>query len=185
MTDDRQRYQHKWRCRKCGDPFFTVRLTADASKMNPRCPKRACGGKSKQSFMDDIGMDVSAGKAPGVVGANVQNNSYDAAMQIAMADHQMTDIQDTSRPGSVYRTGENTAPKLPPHLQAKSDAFWGGQSKQKTRTAKVDMSPIFGERAQSGAATAQFKADSGSLIEPILRHKSAGSSPIPDYTSIN
>ena len=131
-------------------------------------------------------MDVAAGKAPGVVGANVNNVAYDRAMEIAMADHQMTDISDISRPGSVYRAGEPTAPKLPVHLQKQADSFWGGnKQKEKTRTAKVDMSPIFGDRAvAAGAAQAQFKADSGSLIEPILKHKPAGSSPVPEHVTI-
>ena len=181
---ERALYRHNLRCRACAHRFHVDRVTDDPNKVSPRCPR--CSGKTKQSFQADVGMDVSAGKAPGVVGANVQVAAYDRAMEITMADHQMTDIQDSSRPGSVYRPGESTAPKLPAHLQRQSDQFWGGnQQKPKARTAKVDMSPIFGERAQNnGPAPAQFKADSGSLIEPILKHRPAGSSPIPAYTTI-
>lgn len=179
MTDDRQRYKHSWRCRSCGDRFHTIRLTADAEGMNPRCPKNACKGKSKPSFQEDVGMDVAAGRAPGVVGANVQVKAYDSSMEIAMQDHGMTDIQDHR-----YQ-GESTAPKLPTHLQQQADAFWGSsQKKQKARTGNVDLSPIFGSRATPATTGAQFKADSGSLIAPILQHKPQGSSPIPPHTVI-
>lgn len=179
MTDDRQRYKHFFRCRVCAERFSVIRLTASAEGLNPRCPRKSCGGKSRESHVPDIGMDVAAGKAPGVVGANVQVRAYDTAMEMTMTDQGMTNIQDHSRPGAVYRAGENTAPSLPMHLQQKVDSFWGGQQK-KAKTARVDMSPIFGERATSGGpAPAQFKADGGSLIEPILKHRPTGSSPVP------
>lgn len=185
MTD-RPRYQHWFRCRACATRFHVVRVTDDPAKVKtPRCPKKSCGGKAKPSFVPDIPMDVAGGKAPAVTGANVQVSAYDRSMEIAMADHQMTDIQDHSRPGAIYRGGESTAPKLPAHLQAQADGFWGGAQKPKTRSAKVDLSPIYGQRAtDAGAPAAQFKADAGSLIEPILRHRPAGSSPIPAHTVI-
>lgn len=186
LSSSTPKFRHHFRCRSCATRFHVDRVTDDPNKVHPRCPRRGCSGKVKQSFQDDVGMDVGAGKAPGVVGANVQNVAYDRAMEITMADHQMTDIQDSSRPGAVYRPGESTAPKLPMHLQKQADQFWGGQQqKPRTRSAKVDMSPIFGERAtNAGAPAAQFKADSGSLIEPILKHKPAGSSPIPPHTIV-
>jgi hypothetical protein len=51
---------------------------------------------------------------------------------------------------------------------------------------KVDLSPLYGDRAvQSGSPdAARFKAESGSVIAPILKHKPVGSSPIPDHTVI-
>lgn len=185
MTDDRQRYRHFFRCKACGDRFSVVRMTASGDGLNPRCPKRACGGKSKQSHVPDIGMDVAAGKAPGVVGANVQVRAYDMALEMATQDQGLTNIQDHSRPGAAQRMGEGTAPPLPAHLQAQANAFWGSQPKQKTRTAKIDLSPVLGKGAAPQPGVGAFKADSGSLIEPILRHRPAGSSPIPAYTSIN
>lgn len=180
MTDDRQRYAHPFRCKSCGGRFQVVRFTADPDKVKtPKCPRKSCGGKAKQSFMEDVGMDVAAGKAPGVVGS-VPVLAYDASMKIAMEDHQLTDIQDH------HRAGEATAPKLRPDLQAKADGFWGGnQQKPRTRTAKVDMSPIYGERATGGAPPgARFSADSAPAVMPILTSKPEGSSPIPKYVDV-
>lgn len=184
MADDRQRYRHAWRCRSCGDRFHTVRLTADPTGMSPRCPKRACGGKSKQSHVPDLGMDVAEGKAPGVVGANVQTRAYDSAMQMTMTDQGLTDIQDHSRPGSVYRPGEGTAPKLPTHLQQQADTFWGGANRQKTRTAKADLSPIFGQQGPNAPPPVAHQAPMNSIVEPILKHKPRGSSAVPDHVVI-
>jgi hypothetical protein len=154
--------------------------------MNPKCPRKACGGRSKPSYVADIPTDISAGKAPGQIGGNVQIAAYDRAMEITMSDHQMGDIQDTSRPGSVYRAGEATAPKLPAHLQARSESFWGSQPQNaaKTRTARVDLSPVFGQRAAAVAPAAQFKAEAATVLDPILKHKQPGSSPIPNYTVV-
>lgn len=124
-------------------------------------------------------MDVAAGKAPGVVGS-IPVLAYDAAAQIAMADHGMTDLQDHRR------QGEATAPKLRPDLQQKSDNFWGGnQQKSRTRTAKVDMSPIYGERATGGVPPgARFSADSAPAVMPILTSRPEGTSPIPKYVDV-
>ena len=185
--DDRPRYRHHFRCRSCATRFHVDRLTADPAKVKtPKCPKKGCAGKVKESFQADIPTDIAAGKAPGVIGANVQNRAYDFAMETTMQDQQIGDISDHSRPGSVYRAGEATAPKLRQDLQQKADSFWGGQQpKQQTRTARVDMSPLYGERA-TGTQQAQFRADTqaASLIEPILKHKPTGASPIPAHTVV-
>jgi hypothetical protein len=183
----KQKYRHYWRCRICAGRFSTVRYSADATAMSPRCPKKTCGGKTKESFVADKGLDVSEGRAPGVIGANVQTAAYDAAMNITMQDQGLGDIQDHSRPGAVQRAGEPTAPKLPQHLQSQADNFWGQsqQNKQKTRTAKVDLTPVFGQRAvDAGAGSAQFKSEAGSAIAPILKHRPPGSSPIPAHVVI-
>jgi hypothetical protein len=187
MTDDRQRYRHFFRCKACATRFHVDRLTADPAKLKtPACPKKSCKGKVKASYQADVGMDVGAGKAPGIVGANVQTKAYDRAMEITMADHGMSDIQDASRPGAVYRPGESTAPKLPMHLQKQADSFWGSQQqKPATRTAKVNMSGIFGQPQQAPAPVAQFKADSGTALDPILKHRPPGSSPVPEHTVIH
>jgi hypothetical protein len=184
LTDDRQRYRHHFRCRACATRFHVDRLTADPNKVNPKCPKKGCLGKVKQSFQDDVGMDVGAGKAPGVVGANIQTMAYDAAMNIAMSDHSMTDIQDHSRPGAIYRSGEATAPKLPMHLQAQADGFWKGPQKQRPLTLKPDLSPIFGGGPQQAAQPGNFSASVPSAIAPILSARPAGSSPVPNHRVI-
>lgn len=187
--DERPRYLHKFRCKACGNQFGVTRFTADSSKVKiPNCPRKKCGGKAKQSFMDDIGLDVSAGRAPST--PSIQATTYDLAMRMAMEDSQSTDIQDHSRPGSVVRNGESTAPKLPPHLQPQADGFWGGQrKKQNTRTARADLSGIFGERATAAQAGApvmgqNFTADRGVGIAPILTAKPTGTSPVPSHVTV-
>lgn len=177
MSDDRQWFRHSLRCRACANRFHVDRLTPDPDRVRPKCPK--CGGRSKESFVDDKGMDFSMQKAPGIVGS-IPARAFDASMEIAMQDHGMTDIHAEARPG------ESSAPKLPQHLQQKVDKFWGGAQKPKARTGKVDLSPLYGERAtQAGAPdSARFSAGSASLIEPILKHKPTGSSPIPAHTII-
>jgi hypothetical protein len=178
MSDDRPRYRHWFRCRIDAHRFYVDRLTADSSKVKiPKCPK--CGGKAKESFQADIGMDVSAGKAPATT--SIQATAYDMALQMTMEDQKETDIRDNARPG------ENSAPKLPAHLQPLADNFWGGNRRQqKQRTARADLSPIFGARAaaaQGGqpAIGTPFTADRGIGIAPILTAKPEGSSPIPEH----
>jgi hypothetical protein len=188
-TGDRSRFRHFFRCKACGGRFHVDRLTADSAKVKtPNCPRKSCGGKAKQSHMPDIGMDVAAGRAPST--PSVQATAYDMAMKIAMEDGQVTNIQDHSRPGAPVRNGENTAPKLPAHLQPLADGFWGGKRNQgKTRTARADLSPIYGERAtaaQGGAPVLgqRFTADNAPGVAPILTSKPTGSSPIPDHVSL-
>lgn len=186
--DERPRYRHHFRCKSCGGRFHVDRLTADPAKVKtPKCPRKGCTGKVKESHMPDVGMDVAAGRAPAQVGSNVQVTAYDTAMRMAMEDAQVTDIQDHSRPGAVIRNGEATAPPIPTHLQAKVANFWGGQRQQgKTRTARADLSGIFGERATAAQVGApvmgqNFTADRGVGIAPILTAKPTGVSPIPDH----
>lgn len=143
--------------------------------MNPKCPK--CQGKVKQSFVEDKGFDPADGKAPAVVGGNVQTKAYDMALDICAQDQKLGDIQ-THR----YE-GESTAPKLPTHLQKQADAFWGGQQK-KSKQMSVDLSPIYGNRAQPAVQGQRFVADRGAPIEPILKSKPEGSSPVPPHITI-
>lgn len=187
--DERPRFRHFFRCRTCASRFHVDRLTADPTKVKvPRCPRKGCTGKAKESHMPDIGLDVSAGRAPST--PSIQATTYDLAMRMAMEDSQSTDIQDHSRPGSVVRNGESTAPKLPAHLQPMAENFWGGQrKKQNTRTARADLSGIFGERATAAQAGApvmgqNFTADRGVGIAPILTAKPTGVSPVPDHRVI-
>lgn len=184
--DERPRFRHFFRCRTCANRFHVDRLTADPAKVKvPKCPRKGCTGKVRESHMPDVGMDVAAGKAPATT--SIQATAYDTAMKFAMEDSQSTDILDHSRPGSVIRNGEATAPPLPTHLQTNVQNFWGGQRKQgKTRTARADLSGVFGERAiaaQAGAPVMgqNFTADRGVGIAPILTAKPTGVSPVPDH----
>lgn len=184
MADNRPLYAHWFRCRTCGNRFSVKRLTADSSKVKaPNCPRRSCIGKSRQSHVPDIGFDPSEGKAP-ALGGSIPTRAFDTAMEMTMQDHGMTDIRDDARPG------EPSVPKLRPDLQERADNFFGGQKKQNRGTrGKVDLSGLYGERAsQAQNGTPQgtkFVQEGGHAIAPILNSKPTGSSPIPNYTSIN
>lgn len=181
---ERALYRHHLRCRACAHRFHVDRVTADPDRVRPHCPR--CRGKTKQSYVPDIGMDVSAGRAPGVVGANVQTKAYDITMENVMREQQLGDVQDHSRPGAVYRAGEPTAPKLPAHLQVQADNLWGSASNRSTRTAKVDLSGVLGATpAINGQPPGQrYTADAPSAIAPIVKSKPPGSSPIPPHTIV-
>lgn len=183
VTDERQRYRHFFRCRMCANRFHVDRLTADSSKVKaPRCPRKSCGGKSRESHTPDVGMDVAAGKAPGHIGHD-QVRAYDMALEMTAQDHQMGDLKDRPRPG------ETSVPALRPDLQKQADNFWsGGQRRQPQggKRGKVDLSPIYGGRATAAQAqtpgTPQFTADRGAAIAPILQMpgKRPGDSPVPN-----
>lgn len=182
MSEQKQKYRHAWRCKVCAGRFFTVRATEDPTGMNPKCPRKSCGGRSKPSYVADIPTDISAGKAPGLIGQNVQVKAFDVAHEMAMQDAGLTDIRTDIRAGD----GVGTAPRLPQHLQAQAESFWSGpQKKQAQRRGKVDLSPIFGQRPpQAGPSDQQFKIEAGSAIAPILNHRAAGSSPVPPHVIV-
>jgi hypothetical protein len=183
-ADERPKFRHFFRCKVDGHRFHVDRLTADSSKVKaPKCPK--CKGKTKESHMPDVGLDVAAGRAPATT--SVQANAYDMAMKMCMEDNQATNILDHSRPGAPIHNGESTAPPLPAHLQKLSEGFWGGQRQQgKTKTARADLSAIYGDRAiaaQAGQPTIgqNFTAESAPGVAPILTAKPQGTSPVPDH----
>lgn len=167
MTDDRPRYEHRFRCRACAHRFSVVRLTADSSKVKtPKCPR--CKGRAKQSFMADVGMDVGAGKAPGVTGA-IPVKAYDMALEVAAHNSGLTDINDKPRYGEI------SAPKLEPRLQQMADNFWGSQKPQGPRRMKLNIPPGLGGGPSAPVTinSQQMRQhgdiDTGSLIEPIHR----------------
>lgn len=177
VTDNRPRYEHRFRCRACAHRFSVVRLTSESSKVKtPKCPK--CKGRAKQSFMADVGMDVAAGKAPGVTGA-IPVRAYDMAIEVAAHTAGLTDLND--RP----REGEISAPKLEPRLQTLADNFWGGP-KQGPRRMKLNIPPgLVGDgggvqpvtiNTGRGAQPMRQHGDiaTGSLIQPIHRAGAAG-----------
>lgn len=184
--DDRPQYRHFFRCRGCGDRFSVLRLTADPAKVKtPKCPKKRCTARVRVSHQEDIGFDAAEGKAPAQVGA-IAVKAFDQTMEMTMADHGMTDIKDNARPG------ESSVPALRPDLQRQADSFWGsGQKRQAgTRRGRVDLSGMYGERATNAPkvngqpAAMKFDAGQGSAIEPILRSRPTGSSPVPAFIDV-
>jgi hypothetical protein len=180
--DDRPRYRHYFRCRQCATRFHVDRLTSDPAKVKtPRCPRKACGGKAKESHVPDLGLDVAAGKFP--MTPSVHATAFDTALKFVAEDQGVTNILDHRRPG------ESSAPPLPSHLQKQADSFWGGGQKQKTRTVRADLSPIYGERAISAQAGSpvmgqNFSAATSPGVAPILTSKAPGSSPVPEHRVI-
>ena len=176
----REGFIHYFRCRGCGNRFGVTRLTADPAKVKtPRCPRKLCHGRVRQSHQEDIGFDPAEGKAP-AQGGSLPVRAFDTAMEMTMQDHGMTDIRDDARPG------ESSVPKLRPDLQQKVDNYWGGPKKQ-TRRGRVDLSGMYGSRTPqvNGQAPAmKIDAGGGSHIAPILQSRPTGSSPIPAYVDI-
>jgi hypothetical protein len=179
--DDRPIHLHGFRCRACGNRFTVKRLTADSSKVKiPKCPRKSCGGKSKASYVPDIGFDAAEGKAP-AVGGSLSGRAFDYAMQTTMADHGMTDIKDTVRPG------ETSVPPLPPRLQQQADSFWNPKQAPAQRRGRVDLSGLYGPAANQGApppGVQTLASGAGHPIAPILNSRPTGSSPIPAHTII-
>ena len=179
MSDNSPRFRHFFRCKTCGNRFHVDRLTADSTKVKtPHCPRKTCGGKAKESHVPDIGFDPAEGRAPATT--SIQAKAYDLAHQWQMDEQKVTNIRDG------VRQGESSAPSLEPRLQQMADGFWGGARKQNTRTARADLSPVFGQRAidaQAGAAPigARFSADNAVGVAPILTAKPTGTSPVPDH----
>lgn len=78
---------------------------------DPVCPNLECG-----AAQTPIGLDVAAGRAPGI-GGNPFVKSMDATANIVMKDYGMTDLASA-------RVGESMAPQLPPHQQRRADAMF-------------------------------------------------------------
>ena len=155
VTDDRPRYEHRFRCRTCAHRFAVVRLTAESSKVKtPKCPR--CKNKAKPSYMADVGMDVAAGKAPGVTGA-IPVRAYDMALEVAAHNSGLTDIND--RP----RYGEISAPKLEPRLQQQADNFWGSAKQQGPKRMKLNV-PL------GDAGAPSFTVSNGRGSQPMQQH---------------
>ena len=103
----------KMRCTVCGHSW--KRRTKNPESADPPCPNLACG-----EAMLPIGMDLTLNKAPASIGGNIHVKAIDETAKIVMEEHGMTDLR------SDVREGETAAPKLPPHLQAQADNFFGG-----------------------------------------------------------
>jgi hypothetical protein len=186
MTEDRPLFAHFFRCRTCGNRFSVKRLTADPSKVKtPKCPRRGCAGRVKESHMADVGMDVGAGKAPAQVGA-IAVRAYDMALEVGAESAGLTDIKDHARPG------ESLVPALRPDLQKQADSFWGSGQKRQTQKGtikgRVDLSGLYGSRATEAQGSQppgmKFEAGQGHAIAPILQAQPTGTSPVPKYRDV-
>ena len=173
MSDER--YQHRFRCCVCATQFTRTRNSAEWIGPRPNCPKK-CEGRVKDSYVPDV--ERTEVQAPAIVGS-ISAKAFDTAMEMTMQDQGMTNINDS------FRQGEPTAPKLRPDLQAKADSFFAGPQRKPANRGRVDMSPIFGERAtqsQSGMPPAKsFDAHMPTSIAPIMEAAKNQTSAVPNY----
>ena len=169
---------HAFRCKKCGNRF-ELRRKSEAVPKKAQCPRKACGSKrTKESHMEDVGLNVAEGRVP-AIGGSIYAKALDMSMKIAAEDSGLTNLNDSAR------YGENMAPKLPPRLQQQADGFFGGGglAKPGKRKAQIDIRGALGALAQGGQpapANQAFSVDVGSL----LPKGNKGSSAVPAYRSI-
>lgn len=134
------------RCQRCSHKYS---FTADShdpegaditDKPCPRCSK----------VQKTRGMDVSAGKAPGI-GGSLAVKAMDLAADITMQNHGLTDLKSDGREGATM------APSLPHGQQVRADAMFASQK------ARVDM---IGPRAKQMIAAAQRNKGLGAFAPP-------------------
>lgn len=143
------------RCRSCGNTWkwrSRAQSTKTLGTYNPPCPK--CAKVSK-----DIGLDVAAGKAPGIGGSNL-GRAMDEVADQTMADYGMTNL-------SSARVGEAMAPKLAPVQQAQADNMFNGGNVRNMRLPRG----LQGSTAQvlGRAVAGQFRhPDTPDPVAPVV-----------------
>ena len=135
----------KCRCSACHHTwrYKAFSATSDASDVvDPPCPKCATAQR-------DIGMDVSAGRAP-AVGGSIAVKAMDTAARITMEDHGLTDLSSTGRPG------ENMAPKLSPAQQELSDSMFAPKPMNTGMAALAARANAMAKAAMGGQGLGAF-----------------------------
>jgi hypothetical protein len=151
---------YKFRCRECA-MVFRVRMRG--TDPDPICPNLECG-----AAQTPIGMDVSAGKAPGV-GGNVLVKAMDGTADMVMKQYGMTDLASA-------REGEAMAPKLPPEQQMRADAMFDPAARARLWGGMNPLGAAINQIAGGGIAAAASAAATGgqnSGIDPIAAIHSA------------
>ena len=103
----------KFRCKVCA---LTFRAALRDGDPDPACPNLECG-----AVQVPIGLDVAAGRAPGI-GGSALGKAMDLTANMVMKDYAMTDLASA-------RHGESMAPKLPPQQQQRADAMFSPQKR--------------------------------------------------------
>lgn len=130
------------RCLDCGHKWKVKVFSAtdDASDIpDPECPK--CSAK-----VTPIGMDVAAGKAPGI-GGSPMVKAMDMTANTVMREYGLTDLKSDGRQGATM------APSLPPPQQAAADGMFDPRARAKsmTRESRAMMGALNGI-ARSGVS---------------------------------
>lgn len=137
------RYEFKWGCRECGHKWKRVIATNDPlSVSDPACP--ACK-KEKKRNEHFSAFDPAGGRAPSYA-SNVKNKALDATAEIIMREHHMTDIKSPTE----VRVGDDSAPRIPPHLQKMADNMFQPQ-KQLSSVGMGRQAGMIASAAMRGA----------------------------------
>ena len=141
---------HKWK-------FKAFSYTQDASDVpDPACPKCA-------NVQQDIGLDVAAGKAPGIGGSSIVK-AMDYAMETTAEDYGLTDLKTDGRVGATM------APSLPPVQQQRADAMFSGKG----------MRGMLGPKAKSMVSSMTAAARQGKTLGAFAGAAQAVRNPIAD-----
>lgn len=140
-----------FRCKSCALKF---RAKVHEGDPDPGCPH--C-----DVVQTPIGLDVGAGKAPGI-GGGLMVKAMDYTADAVMQDHGMTDLASA-------RVGESMAPKLPTHLQKQADAMFNPQRRGEMFGGGNMLGNAFNQVAASAIAGANMSASNtqGGGIDPI------------------
>lgn len=139
---ERSQYEFSWRCRDCGHKWKRKIYTDNPLLVDdPPCPK--CKKvRQQRAGLNDI---IESGKAPAYTGTNVRVQAQDAAAEIIMQDHKLTDLAGPTD----TRTGESSAPKLPANLQKMADGFFSPK-KQLDSVGLGRQAGLIAQSAMSG-----------------------------------
>ena len=154
-----QGYLITYRCRVCAVKFKAEVYDGDP---DPTCPNLDCG-----AVQTPVGMDVAEGRAPSIGGSLVAR-ATDAAAQMVMEDHKMTDLQDATR------EGDTMAPRLTIAQQRVADGMFSAQKRQQSMGQGGGMAAAMNRIARQGvgAASALVQRDSNA-VDPIAAIHSA------------
>jgi hypothetical protein len=124
-----QRFNITYRCRACAMKFKAV---VYEDETDPPCPNLDCG-----VIQRTVGLDVAAGQAP-AVGGSLAARATDAAAQMVMEDHKMTDLKDAKYEGETMAPGLTASQRAMGSMfdaQARKAAFGGQQQGNPTAAA--------------------------------------------------
>lgn len=130
-------YRVTLRCTDCAHKW--KRTVSSPDEADPPCP---CCAKRTQN----IGLDVTAGRAP-AVGGSPAVRAMDFTMETVAQEYGFTDLRTDAR------EGETMTPKLPPKQQAVADAMFNPALRQKSMgSAGRGMGPKLGGIAANAMA---------------------------------
>jgi hypothetical protein len=138
------------RCTDCGHKWRFKAFSAD--KSGDDVPVQECPKCEKVQV--DIGMDVAAGKAPGI-GGNPAVRAMDISMEITAEQYGLTNLETDGRVGATM------APKLPAQQQAAADGMFDAKARGKVQG--FARNPILA-RARMMAGALQAGKDPNAVV---------------------